>query len=302
MRPYLNLLRDVLDNGVDREDRTGTGARSVFGRQMRFALSEGFPAVTTKKLHLKSVIHELLWFLHGETNIGYLRENGVTIWNEWADANGDLGPVYGAQWRAWPTADGQAVDQIASMVHQLRTNPDSRRMVVSAWNAGALEQMALMPCHVLFQAYSAPMSHADRCAWLDHNRNQSLLGSQDVDFQSRVLDVERVPRRVLSLQVYIRSNDLFLGCPFNIASYALLAMMLAQVTDHAVGDLVYTIGDAHIYHNHFAQVRTQVTREPYPLPQMRLNPLVREIDAFGYDDFALLGYRHHPAIRGQVAV
>ncbi len=275
MHPYLDLLRDVLDHGVDRDDRTGTGTRAVFGRQLRFDLSRGFPAVTTKKLYLKGVIHELLWFLRGETNIATLRKHGVHIWDEWADEHGDLGPVYGKQWRAWGTRDGGAVDQIRNLAHQLRKNPDSRRMVVSAWNVGELEQMVLMPCHILFQAFSKP---------------------------TKMLDDGKALRRSLSLQVYIRSNDLFLGAPFNIASYALFTMMLAQVTGHVAGDLVYTIGDAHIYRNHFTQVETQLTRKPYSLPTMEINPRVRDIDGFWCEDFELIDYRCHPAIKGAVAV
>lgn len=264
MQQYLQLLRHVLEHGVRKEDRTGTGTLSVFGYQMRFDLAEGFPLVTTKKVHLKSIIYELLWFLRGDTNIAYLRDNGVTIWDEWADANGDLGPIYGYQWRSWPTADGRHIDQIAQVVAQIRSNPDSRRLVVSAWNVGEIEKMKLPPCHVLFQFYVA---------------------------EGR-----------LSCQLYQRSADLFLGVPFNIASYALLTMMIAQVTGLKPGEFIHTLGDAHIYLNHLEQVRLQLTREPRPLPTMHLNPDVRDLFAFRYEDFRLEGYDPHPAIKAPVAV
>lgn len=264
MQQYLQLLRHVLDHGVRKEDRTGTGTISVFGYQMRFDLEAGFPLVTTKKVHLKSIIHELLWFLRGDTNIAYLREHGVTIWDEWADANGDLGPIYGYQWRSWPTADGRHIDQIAQVVAQIRSNPDSRRIIVSAWNVGELDKMRLPPCHVLFQFYVA---------------------------EGR-----------LSCQLYQRSADLFLGVPFNIASYALLTMMIAQVTGLKPGEFVHTLGDAHIYLNHLEQVRLQLGREPRPLPVMRINPAVRDLFAFRYEDFTLEGYDPHPAIKASVAV
>ena len=264
MQQYLQLLRHVLEHGVRKEDRTGTGTLSVFGYQMRFDLAEGFPLVTTKKVHLKSIIYELLWFLRGDTNIAYLRDNGVTIWDEWADANGDLGPIYGYQWRSWPTADGRHIDQIAQVVAQIRSNPDSRRLVVSAWNVGEIEKMKLPPCHVLFQFYVA---------------------------EGR-----------LSCQLYQRSADLFLGVPFNIASYALLTMMIAQVTGLKPGEFIHTLGDAHIYLNHLDQVRLQLTREPRPLPTMHLNPDVRDLFAFRYEDFRLEGYDPHPAIKAPVAV
>lgn len=264
MKQYLDLLQHIMEHGTDKSDRTGTGTRSVFGYQMRFDLSEGFPLVTTKKLHLKSIIHELLWFLRGETNIGYLQQNGVRIWNEWADANGDLGPVYGAQWRHWPTSDGKSVDQIGQVIRQIRETPDSRRMIVSAWNVGQLGQMALMPCHALFQFYVADGR--------------------------------------LSCQLYQRSADCFLGVPFNIASYALLTLMIAQVTGLRPGDFVHSLGDAHIYRNHFDQVRLQLTREPRPLPVMKLNPEVDDLFGFRYEDFTLEGYDPHPHIKGEVAV
>ena len=264
MRAYLDLLRDVLEHGADKSDRTGTGTRSVFGRQMRFDLAQGFPLVTTKKLHLKSIVHELIWFLRGDTNIGYLKEHGVRIWDEWADANGDLGPVYGRQWRAWPTADGGVVDQIGWVIDEIRRNPDSRRLVVSAWNVGELPHMALQPCHSLFQFYVA--------------------GGR------------------LSCQLYQRSGDIFLGVPFNIASYALLTHMVAQVCDLEVGDFVHTLGDAHLYANHVEQARLQLSREPRPLPQLRLNPEVRSIFDFRYEDIAIEHYEPYPAIKAEVAV
>jgi thymidylate synthase len=264
MQPYLELLRHVLEHGTEKSDRTGTGTRSVFGWQMRYDLSKGFPLVTTKKLHLKSIVHELIWFLQGDTNIGYLKENGVSIWDEWADANGDLGPVYGRQWRAWPTADGKAVDQIAWVVDEIRRNPDSRRLIVSAWNVGELPKMALMPCHTMFQFY--------------------------------------VANGKLSCQLYQRSGDIFLGIPFNIASYALLTHMVAQVTGLEPGDFVHTLGDAHLYANHVEQARKQLEREPRPLPKLALNPDVRDIFAFRFEDIAILDYDPHPAIKAPVAV
>jgi len=264
MQAYLDLLRHVLEQGTEKSDRTGTGTRSVFGWQMRFDLREGFPLVTTKKLHLRSIIHELLWFLRGETNIAYLKEHKVSIWDEWADAEGELGPVYGKQWRAWQAADGRTIDQMRWVLDEIRHNPDSRRLIVSAWNVGELEQMALMPCHSLFQFYVA---------------------------QGR-----------LSCQLYQRSGDIFLGVPFNIASYALLTHMVAQVCDLEVGDFVHTLGDAHLYSNHFEQAREQLARSPRPLPQLRLNPEVRDLFAFQYEDIAIEGYAPHPAIKAPVAV
>ena len=253
-----------MEHGADKSDRTGTGTRSVFGYQMRFDLSEGFPLLTTKKLHLKSIIYELLWFLRGDTNIGYLKEHGVRIWDEWADADGNLGPVYGAQWRSCPSPDGRVIDQISEVVRQIRQTPDSRRMIVSAWNVGQLDKMALMPCHALFQFY--------------------------------------VSDGKLSCQLYQRSADIFLGVPFNIASYALLTMMMAQVTGLKPGEFVHTLGDAHIYTNHFDQIRLQLTREPRTLPSMKINPDVRDIFSFSFDDFTLEGYDPHPHIKGTVAV
>lgn len=264
MRQYLELLKHVLDNGRPKPDRTGTGTLSVFGYQMRFDLSEGFPLVTTKKLHVKSVIHELLWFLRGDTNIRYLTEHGVTIWDEWADADGDLGPVYGFQWRSWPTPDGRHVDQIARVVEEIKHDPESRRLIVSAWNVADLPRMALAPCHALFQFY--------------------VQGGH------------------LSCQLYQRSADLFLGVPFNIASYALLTMMVAQVTELKSGEFVHTFGDTHLYANHLEQARLQLSRAPRPLPRIELNPKVRSILDFRYDDFTLVGYNPHPRIPAQVAV
>ncbi|HEY7545543.1 MAG TPA: thymidylate synthase [Blastocatellia bacterium] len=264
MKQYLELLDHVLERGVRKNDRTGTGTLSVFGYQMRFDLSEGFPLLTTKKLHLKSIIYELLWFLRGETNVKYLRDHGVTIWNEWADETGDLGPVYGAQWRSWKTVDGRSIDQIAQVIEQIKTNPDSRRLIVSAWNVGELDRMALAPCHLLFQFYVASGK--------------------------------------LSCQLYQRSADIFLGVPFNIASYALLTMMLAQVCDLQPGDFVHTLGDAHLYLNHIEQARLQLTREPKKLPRMKINQRVESIFEFEYEDFELVGYEAHPHIRAEVAV
>lgn len=264
MRQYLDLMRHVLENGTRKEDRTGTGTLSVFGYQMRFDLSEGFPLVTTKKVHLRSIIHELLWFLKGETNIRYLKENGVSIWDEWADENGDLGPVYGAQWRSWPTPLGGSIDQITQLVEQIRNSPDSRRLLVSAWNPAEVERMALPPCHCLFQFYVA---------------------------EGR-----------LSCQLYQRSADIFLGVPFNIASYALLMLMIAQVTGLQPGEFIHTFGDAHLYANHLDQVKTQLSRSPFPLPVMQLNSDVNSLFDFVYDDFSLEQYQCHPHIKAPVAV
>ncbi|MBM3114424.1 thymidylate synthase [Jeongeupia naejangsanensis] len=264
MRQYLDLLQHVIDHGTRKDDRTGTGTLSVFGHQMRFDLSQGFPLVTTKKAHLKSIIYELLWFLRGETNNNWLKERGVSIWNEWAREDGELGPIYGYQWRSWPTADGRHIDQIADVVRTLKTNPDSRRIIVSAWNVGEIENMALPPCHAFFQFYVADGK--------------------------------------LSCQLYQRSADLFLGVPFNIASYALLVMMMAQVCDLEPGDFVWTGGDCHIYLNHLEQVQTQLGREPLPLATMKLNPERKDIFAFEYEDFVLENYQSHPAIKAPVAV
>jgi thymidylate synthase len=264
MHQYHDLLRHVLETGSDRGDRTGTGTRSVFGYQMRFDLSDGFPVVTTKKLHLRSIIHELLWFLKGETNIGYLRENGVTIWDEWADEDGNLGPVYGAQWRSWPDYDGGHIDQIARLIEGIKTNPNSRRHIVSAWNPALVDEMALPPCHCLFQFYVADGR--------------------------------------LSCQLYQRSADIFLGVPFNIASYALLTLMVAQVTGLQPGDFIHTLGDAHLYANHFEQAKLQLTRTPKALPVMKLTPDIRDIFSFTYDDFTLVGYEADASIKAPIAV
>ncbi len=264
MRQYLDLLRHVREHGTDKQDRTGTGTRSVFGHQMRFDLAAGFPLVTTKKVHLKSIIVELLWFLRGDTNVGFLHEHGVTIWDEWADANGDLGPVYGAQWRSWPTADGRHIDQITQLLDQIRSNPDSRRLLVCAWNVGEIGRMHLPPCHCLFQFYVA--------------------GGR------------------LSCQLYQRSADIFLGVPFNIASYALLTHMVAQVCELEPGDFIWTGGDCHLYSNHLEQARAQLEREPRPLPTLRLNPAVRDLFSFRFEDIALEGYDPHPHIKAPVAV
>jgi thymidylate synthase len=264
MRPYLDLLRDVLDNGAEKSDRTGTGTRSLFGRQLRFDLAGGFPLVTTKKLHTRSIVHELLWFLRGDTNIAYLKENGVSIWDEWADADGNLGPVYGKQWRSWQGADGKTIDQIAWLVDEIRRNPDSRRLVVSAWNVADLPKMALAPCHCLFQFH--------------------------------------VVNGRLSCQLYQRSADVFLGVPFNIASYALLTHLIAQVCDLAPGDFVHSFGDVHLYNNHVEQARTQLARAPLPLPKLKLNPDVKSIFDFRFEDIAIDGYQSHPVIKAPVAV
>ena len=264
METYLDLLRRILESGVEKTDRTGTGTRSVFGHQMRFDLAKGFPLLTTKKVHLKSIVHELLWFLKGETNVAYLKENGVSIWDEWADERGELGPVYGAQWRSWRTADGSTVDQIKNVVEAIKTTPDSRRLIVSAWNVGEIDKMALPPCHALFQFYVA--------------------GGK------------------LSCQLYQRSADVFLGVPFNIASYSLLTMMMAQATGLAPGEFVHTLGDAHLYRNHVEQAKLQLTRDPRPLPTMRIDPSVRNIDDFRFEHFTLEGYDPHPAISAPIAV
>lgn len=264
MQQYQDLLQHILDNGTTKSDRTGTGTISTFGYQMRFNLQEGFPMVTTKKLHLKSIIYELLWFIKGDTNVKYLQDNGVRIWDEWARENGDLGPVYGKQWRSWQGANGETYDQLMDIIHQLKTNPDSRRMIISAWNVAQLKDMALMPCHSLFQFYVADGK--------------------------------------LSCQLYQRSADVFLGVPFNIASYALLTMMMAQVCNLELGDFVHTFGDVHIYTNHLEQVKLQLTRTPYPLPQMKINPERKHIDEFVFEDFKLENYQCHPHIKGEVAV
>lgn len=269
MQQYLNLLQHILDTGADKSDRTGTGTRSVFGYQMRFDLNKGFPLVTTKKCHLKSIIYELLWFIKGDTNIKYLNDNKVSIWDEWADEDGNLGPVYGKQWRSWEGADDVEIDQLKDVIHQLKNNPDSRRIIISAWNVADLPKMKLMPCHCLFQFYTGP----------SHNG-----------------------RRKLSCQLYQRSADVFLGVPFNIASYALFTMMIAQVCNMDLGDFVWTGGDTHLYSNHFEQAQLQLTRTPFPLPQMKINPEVKDIFDFKYEDFELVDYQSHPAIKAPVAV
>lgn len=263
-RPYLELMKTILNHGVSKEDRTGTGTLSIFGHQMRFDLSLGFPLITTKKCHMKSIIHELLWFLKGESNIAYLKENKVSIWDEWADDNGDLGPVYGVQWRSWKGADGQTIDQIKDVIHRIKTTPDSRRLIVNAWNVADVEKMALPPCHMMFQFY--------------------------------------VARGKLSCQLYQRSADVFLGVPFNIASYALLTLMVAQVCGLQPGEFVHTLGDAHIYSNHIDQCNLQLSREPYVAPTLKINPNVKDIDGFSFEDFEVVGYEAHPHIKGAVAV
>jgi thymidylate synthase len=261
MRQYLDLLQDIMDNGVDKTDRTGVGTRSVFGRQMRFDLSKGFPLVTTKKVHLKSIIYELLWFIKGDTNVKYLQDNGVRIWNEWADENGDLGPVYGSQWRNW---NGEGIDQLAEVIERIKNNPNDRRMIVTAWNPSKIGQMKLPPCHMMFQFY--------------------------------------VANGKLSCMLYQRSCDMFLGVPFNIASYALLTMMIAQVCGLKAGEFIHTLGDTHIYHNHFEQVKEQLSRTPLPLPTMKINPLIKDINDFKYEDFELVGYESYGVLKGKVAV
>lgn len=270
MEQYLQLLQKIIDTGVDKSDRTGTGTRSLFGHQMRFNLQDGFPLVTTKKLHLKSIIYELLWFLKGDTNVKYLQNHGVKIWDEWADENGNLGPVYGKQWRSWEGADGKIVDQIADLIHQLKINPDSRRLIISAWNVADLSDMKLMPCHCLFQFYTSLPKEGGR--------------------------------RKLSCQLYQRSADVFLGAPFNIASYAMLTLMIAQVCDMEPDEFVHSFGDVHLYKNHFEQAELQLSRKPFPLPQMKLNEEVKNIFDFNFEDFELLNYESHPLIKAPVAV
>ncbi len=272
MRAYLDLLETILEKGAPKTDRTGTGTLSIFGHQMRFDLEKGFPALTTKKLHLRSIIHELLWFLRGDTNIQYLKDNKVTIWDEWADENGNLGPVYGSQWRSWKTTDGRVIDQIQQLLDGLKNNPDSRRHIVSAWNPGEVDKMALPPCHALFQFYVAPAGGSSQ------------------------------KRGRLSCQLYQRSADVFLGVPFNIASYALLTMMIAQVCEFELGDFVHTLGDAHLYLNHLDQAKLQLSRETRSLPTMKLNPAVKDLFSFKYEDFTLEGYDPHPAIKAPIAV
>lgn len=273
MQQYLDLMRHVYENGVEKHDRTGTGTKSIFGHQMRFNLQDGFPLVTTKKLHLRSIIHELIWFLKGETNISYLKENNVRIWDEWADENGNLGPVYGSQWRSWPTPDGGHIDQITQVINQLKNNPDSRRIIVSAWNVAEINNMALPPCHAFFQFYVAPPNA---------QRGQT--------------------KPQLSCQLYQRSADIFLGVPFNIASYALLTMMVAQVCDMQAADFIHTLGDAHLYNNHLEQTALQLTRQPKTLPTLKINPAITNIFDFKFEDFTLQNYDPHPHIKAEVAV
>ena len=273
MQQYLDLVKHIIETGTDKSDRTGTGTRSVFGYQMRFNLADGFPLVTTKKCHLKSIIYELLWFLQGDTNINYLKEHNVKIWDEWADENGDLGPVYGKQWRSWAGTDGVEVDQVKELIHTLKTNPDSRRMIISAWNVADLPKMKLMPCHCLFQFYVTPPN--------------PLKGEK---------------KGRLSCQLYQRSADVFLGVPFNIASYALLTMMIAQVCDMEPGEFVHSFGDVHLYSNHFEQANLQLTRTPFPLPLMKIDQAVKDIFSFKFEDFELMNYESHPAIKAPVAV
>lgn len=273
MKQYLDLLKHVISQGITKDDRTGTGTQSVFGYQMRFNLCDGFPLLTTKKLHLKSVIYELLWFLRGDTNIKYLKENGVSIWNEWADEHGNLGPVYGHQWRSWSASEGRAIDQISEVIMQIKTNPHSRRLIVSAWNAGDIDKMKLPPCHILFQFYVTPPDLSK------HGQKPQL-----------------------SCQLYQRSADIFLGVPFNIASYSILTMMIAQVCGLMPGEFIHTLGDAHIYSNHLDQVKLQLSRAPRPMPRLSLNPLVKNIFDFKYEDFTLLDYNPHPSIKADVAI
>ncbi|MBK7883087.1 MAG: thymidylate synthase [Chitinophagaceae bacterium] len=275
MQQYLQLLQHIVDAGTDKNDRTGTGTRSVFGYQMRFDLKEGFPLVTTKKCHVKSIIHELLWFLKGDTNIKYLKDHNVSIWDEWADENGDLGPVYGKQWRSWEGADGVEVDQVKDLIHQIKNNPDSRRLIISAWNVADLPKMKLMPCHCLFQFYTSPPT---------------------------TLQMEKGEKGTLSCQLYQRSADVFLGVPFNIASYALLTIMVAQVCGLQPGEFIHTLGDAHLYNNHLEQAKLQLSRAPFALPQIKINPNIKDIFEFTFEDFELINYQSHPAIKAPVAV
>ncbi len=279
MEQYQQLLKTIIEKGTDKSDRTGTGTRSLFGYQMRFDLSKGFPLVTTKKVHLKSIIYELLWFLKGETNIAWLKENGVSIWDEWADENGELGPVYGKQWRSWQGSEGNTIDQISWLIKEIQRNPDSRRLIVNAWNVAELPQMALMPCHALFQFYVTPPPLGATNGW-EHSPGRGLL----------------------SCQLYQRSADVFLGVPFNIASYALLTLMVAQVCGLQPGEFIHTFGDVHLYNNHFEQAELQLSRTPYPLPTLKINPEVKDINGFRFEDFTLENYQSHPAIKGKVAI
>lgn len=317
MHQYLDLLKHILENGVEKSDRTGTGTRSCFGHQMRFDLQKGFPLVTTKKVHLKSIIYELLWFLKGETNIAYLKEHNVRIWDEWADEAGELGPVYGKQWRSWEGKDGKVVDQIIELIRQIKTNPDSRRLIVSAWNVAELPEMHLMPCHALFQFYVSPPKpyyldgiNVQDARLLETSNGAYLLEGQNENGGAYSLRLDakaaetfhKTSKPKLSCQLYQRSADVFLGVPFNIASYALLTMMIAQVCDLEPGEFIHSFGDVHIYNNHLEQVQLQLSRDPYPLPTMKLNPSVKNIFDFSFEDFQLENYQAHPAIKAPVAV
>jgi len=317
MKQYLALMQHALEQGTPKGDRTGTGTLSVFGYQMRFNLQDGFPLVTTKKCHLRSIIHELLWFLNGDTNISYLKENNVSIWDEWADENGDLGPVYGKQWRSWQAADGRQIDQLSKVIEQLKNDPDSRRIIVSAWNVGELDDMALVPCHSFFQFYTRKMSYDERLAWVKENCWESYdawteatneaLSMQDIDHSQAADELvawvgEIAPERILSCQLYQRSCDIFLGLPFNIASYALLVHMVAQQCDMAVGDFVWTGGDTHLYSNHLEQTRLQLSREPRALPTLVINRKPESLFDYRFEDFDITGYDPHPAIKAPVAV
>jgi thymidylate synthase len=307
---YINLVKDVLESGVEKQDRTGTGTLSVFGRQMRFDLSGlSIPLLTTKKMHTRSVIHEIIWYLRGESNIKYLTDNGVSIWNEWADEAGNLGPIYGAQWRSWPrvvgshvdynpdppaaVVDFEPVDQIATVINQLRNNPNDRRIIVNAWNVGELDKMALPPCHAMFQFYSRELSRGER---------MTIDGSGHWDGTHDTFDLRGIPRRALSCHLYQRSADLFLGVPFNIVQYSILTHMIAQVTNHVAEEFVWTGGDVHLYNNHIEQANIQMTRAPYPSPQLKLNPGIKEIDNFTFEDFEIIGYNYHPTIKAKVSI
>lgn len=316
MRQYLKLLEEVMAFGNEKSDRTGTGTVSVFGRQVRYPLHEGFPIVTTKAVHFPSIVHELLWFISGDTNIKYLTDNGVRIWNEWADKDGNLGPVYGSQWRNWKTANGDTVDQLANVVNLLRTNPDSRRIIISAWNVGELDQMALPPCHCFVQFYVEPARQYERHKFfltkegytepeiknILNNNMQHISQGATLESQKAYFDSKGVPTFKLSCQLYQRSADIFLGVPFNIASYALLTHMLAQVTDMIPGDFVHTFGDLHLYNNHVEQALEQINRQPFPLPSLKLNPDIKEIEEFKFEDISLLNYQSHPKIKAPVAI
>jgi len=317
MKQYLDLLTDIMENGHEKGDRTGTGTKSIFGTQMRFNLQKGFPLVTTKKLHMKSIIHELLWFIKGDTNVKYLQDNGVKIWNEWADENGDLGPVYGAQWRNWGTVDKEheyllppdacePIDQLSVAIERIKERPDCRRIIVTAWNPSDLNKMALAPCHCLFQFWTRPLSHEERIEFIvkrdgSFNLDTGILNGTESQ-EKEALSNLNAPEYSLSCQLYQRSCDTFLGVPFNIASYALLTHMVAQVTNTVPGDFIWTGGDTHIYNNHFEQVKTQLSREPLPLPTLWLNPDIKDINDFKYDDIKVENYQSHPSIKAPIAV